>query len=132
MTNSPRNLHVAFADNDEDGRKASVRLMRVRGYEVAPFTNADALFTYLEDRQSDVDIVVTDHEMPGTTGVQLLQRIRKDIRCRSVPVIVHTAHQIRASVETAWGIYADKTAPGGLSAALEIASAQARRRVGSH
>ena len=42
----------------------------------------------LLDKGEKFDLVVTDHDMPLMTGLELLQRIRADVRFENLPVIV--------------------------------------------
>ena len=47
------------------------------------------------------DLVVLDLEMPGLSGIQLLQRIRADSRVRHMPVVVLTSDETRDGVDQA-------------------------------
>ena len=40
------------------------------------------------------DLVVSDHEMPGLTGVQLCERIRQLPRYKNTPIIMVTAREL--------------------------------------
>ena len=68
--------------------------LRLRGFSTASFTSASDAWRALSDEAFDV--VVTDVQMPGTTGIQLCERITADFP--ELPVIVMTAF---GSMETA-------------------------------
>src|SRR5258706_3481610 len=44
----------------------------------------------------EADLVITDHRMPGMTGVQLISELRRSKRLRHLPVMMITAAEDRA------------------------------------
>ena len=68
--------------------------LRLRGFSTAAFTSPSDAWRALSEEAFDV--VVTDVQMPGTTGIQLCERITADFP--ELPVIVMTAF---GSMETA-------------------------------
>ncbi len=68
--------------------------LHLRGFSTASFTSASDAWRALSEEAFDV--VVTDVQMPGTSGIQLCERITADYR--ELPVIVMTAF---GSMETA-------------------------------
>ena len=46
----------------------------------------------LEDHADRYDIVLLDRAMPRMNGLELLGRMKRDPRCRTIPVILQTAH----------------------------------------
>ena len=81
---------------DDEPEMASVveQALTRRGYKAKQVNSADAAWTLLETE--DYDVVVTDINMKGMTGVELTDRIAKNRK--DVPVIVMTAF---GSLETA-------------------------------
>ena len=79
---------VYIIDDEASVRKASERLMRSAGLEVAVF---DSVKTFLEqaDRERR-SCVVADVRMPGTTGLELPKLLSRE--GWYVPVIFVTAH----------------------------------------
>ncbi len=66
---------VLFVDDDESVRRAFTRSMSARGYEVVLASSAEeALRT--ADHQGPFPVVVTDLNLPGLDGVELIQRMR--------------------------------------------------------
>ncbi|MCA9170190.1 MAG: response regulator, partial [Planctomycetales bacterium] len=68
--------------------------LKLRGYDAIWFTSATDALAALRD--NEVDVVLTDVRMPGTSGLQLCQQISTTYP--SIPVIVMTAF---GSMETA-------------------------------
>ncbi|WP_456090133.1 chemotaxis response regulator CheY [Oceanobacter kriegii] len=52
-------------------------------------------------QQGDFDFLVTDWNMPGMTGIELLQKVRADERLRSLPVLMVTAEAKREQIVAA-------------------------------
>lgn len=69
------------------------------------FTNtqeADDGNTALPMLQSgDFDFLVTDWNMPGMTGIELLKHVREDERLKSLPVLMVTAEAKRDQIVAA-------------------------------
>jgi CheY-like chemotaxis protein len=72
-----RNLKVLLAEDNLDLCEIAVLLLGSRGHVVTAVTNGEEAWDYL--RKGNVpDILLTDQQMPGMTGVQLIQRVRDD------------------------------------------------------
>jgi DNA-binding NtrC family response regulator len=66
---------VLIVDDEENVRSALRRSLRRTGYELAFADSAAAALALLESEPAD--IVVSDHLMPGMTGIQLLRQVRQ-------------------------------------------------------
>lgn len=56
-------------------------------FSVIPAENGQQAWTYLEDMQNNVDLVLAEVFMPGVSGISLLNRIMGHNICKNVPVI---------------------------------------------
>lgn len=52
-------------------------------------------------QSGDFDFVVTDWNMPGMTGIELLEKIRADERLKGIPVLMVTAEAKRDQIVAA-------------------------------
>ena len=78
--------HIALVDDDADVRSALHALLRSYGYRVTLYDGAQALLAAGVD---GVDCVVSDVQMPGMDGFELLARLRAG--AASPPCILMTA-----------------------------------------
>ncbi len=63
--------------------------LRNNGYEVISAENgADAFEMACEEKP---DIIVTDHQMPIMSGIELVQKLRQNEETKKIPVIMLTA-----------------------------------------
>lgn len=88
---------VAIVDDDPAVGIALTRLIRSLGYRPALFGSAEDLIGSLD--RSVVECVVTDLQMPGMSGLDLLRKL-KALR-PDLPVIVVTAYPSRPTRERA-------------------------------
>ena len=85
---------VLIADDDEDFRAALAETLDEDGYDVVAVPNGAAALAALEDaakgRARPPDLLVLDLLMPGVSGIEVLQRLRKSARWARLPVLVVT------------------------------------------
>jgi FixJ family two-component response regulator len=80
----PRPSVVAVVDDDEDVAGALASLVESMGHVGETFASADA---FLARADAPIDLVISDVQMPGTSGVDLARILRG----RGLPVILITA-----------------------------------------
>jgi CheY-like chemotaxis protein len=51
--------------------------LEAHGYRVSGFEEAGKALAYLREHAAEVDLVVTDHNMPGQCGLELADEIRR-------------------------------------------------------
>ena len=75
-TPPPRKPHVMYVDDDEALVFLVQRLLRRRGYEVSGFTDPHEATAALRAAPDCYDLLVTDYNMPGFCGVDLVREAR--------------------------------------------------------
>ncbi|WP_320823773.1 chemotaxis response regulator CheY [Reinekea sp.] len=95
-----KNMKILVVDDFSTMRRIVKNLLRDLG-----FTNTheadDGSTAWPMLQNGDYDFVVTDWNMPGMTGIELLQKIRADERLKSVPVLMVTAEAKRDQIVAA-------------------------------
>jgi len=61
-----------------------------KGYETLGAANGNDAYKVLTERASDVNLVLTDYNMPDCTGFELLKKIKENPLVTRVPVIFLT------------------------------------------
>jgi two-component system, chemotaxis family, chemotaxis protein CheY len=92
-----KNMKILIVDDFSTMRRIIKNLLRDLG-----FTNtqeADDGMTALPMlRNGDFDFLVTDWNMPGMTGIDLLKQVRADAKLVSLPVLMVTAEAKRDQI----------------------------------
>jgi DNA-binding NtrC family response regulator len=69
-------ISLLFVEDEDDFRETTARWMTRKGHQVAEAANAQEALALLSRQQFDVAVV--DYNMPGISGVELLQRMKED------------------------------------------------------
>ncbi|TFG91409.1 MAG: hybrid sensor histidine kinase/response regulator, partial [Myxococcales bacterium] len=83
---SRRTRRVLVVDDSLTVREAERQLLENAGYRVD--TGKDGIDGWNLLRSGSFDLVITDVDMPGMNGIDLVRRIRGEERFRSLPVII--------------------------------------------
>jgi len=91
---APRPGRILVADDEPEPLRATARILRYEGYEVITADSGDRAAAAIAEM--DFDVIVSDISMPGMTGIELLQFVRK--HDAEIPVVLITG---APAVETA-------------------------------
>jgi signal transduction histidine kinase/ActR/RegA family two-component response regulator len=80
---------IMVVDDDDAVRTVTAAFLRDLGHEVAEAPGG-ALALQMLERDHPVDLLVTDHAMPGVTGIELAERVR--LMYPNLPVLIVTGH----------------------------------------
>jgi two-component system chemotaxis response regulator CheY len=90
-------MKILIVDDFSTMRRIIKNLLRDLGFNNT--SEADDGKTALPILQSgDFDFLVTDWNMPGMTGIELLKAVRADAKLASMPVLMVTAEQKRDQI----------------------------------
>jgi signal transduction histidine kinase/CheY-like chemotaxis protein len=76
---------VLLVDDEDIVRASTAGMLSELGYEVVEAASAEEALSLL-DREPDIDGIITDHLMPGMSGVELAQAIR--VKRPGTPVLL--------------------------------------------
>ncbi len=82
-------MKVLLVDDSGLSRKVQAKVLREVGVStVLEAKNGLDALKKLEEEEFDVNLMLTDWNMPGMDGITLIQEVRKNPRCRGLPIIV--------------------------------------------
>ncbi|RUL78372.1 PAS domain-containing sensor histidine kinase [Dyella choica] len=82
-------LHIVVVDDDPLVLNITGAVLQDQGHRVIELASAEEALQLLEN-QDDVDLLITDHAMPGMTGAQLVEEV--NIRWPALPVVLATGY----------------------------------------
>jgi two-component system sensor histidine kinase/response regulator len=86
-------------------RQLLVDILSSSGFAVASFEEPRAALAAA--RRREPQLIISDIEMPGQSGLDLIRELRADLSLRRVPVIVVSGFNSREHVRTGMGLGAD-------------------------
>lgn len=102
MTGDPflnKNMKILVVDDFSTMRRIVRNLLVELGFNNGSIQEADDGQTGLQALKSaSFDFVVTDWNMPGMSGIELLQAIRADPALKAMPVLMVTAENSREQI----------------------------------
>jgi len=82
-------LRLLLADDDPHVLNMLVARFTRLGFEVDAVENGNILLERLSDTSKEYDIVWTDKNMPGLTGLEVAEWVRKNIeRYKNLPIVL--------------------------------------------
>lgn len=72
-----------------------------KGYSTLGASNGNEAFKILTEKSGDVNLVLTDYNMPDCTGFDLLKKIKDNPSTANIPVIFLTTELSYQKMETA-------------------------------
>jgi DNA-binding response OmpR family regulator len=79
-----RRAHILVVDDDLSIRRVNAGLLLRSGYEVG--TAGDGVEAWQSLQDEHYDLLITDHQMPRGTGLELIQKLRSE--ANPLPVIL--------------------------------------------
>jgi len=80
--------HILVVDDEKNYLFLLDTLLSEEGYSVTTLQDPELALSYL--RESEVDVLITDMKMPGLSGQDLLERVKRDYP--HIPVLIMTAY----------------------------------------
>lgn len=93
-----RAVRILVVDDDEDTRDLITFALQAHHYGVTPVASGEGALEAM--RQASFDLVITDYDMPGLTGAEMLKQASGQGLMKSSAALVITAH--RGRHRTAW------------------------------
>ncbi len=83
---------IMVVDDEKNIRRTLSLVLSGEGYNVTEAPSAEDALAILARPDSPVDLIILDIKLPGMSGIDLLERMRKDDAMRELAVIVISGH----------------------------------------
>ncbi|MCW3107374.1 MAG: response regulator, partial [Segetibacter sp.] len=96
-------IKIMIAENDEDEQFFMKEAFEGSGYfDVVAFASSgDELLTLLPDKGDKMpDLILSDLNMPGKNGYDILKELRADSRFASLPIVITSTSSIKSVIDT--------------------------------
>ncbi len=74
---NPKHIHILVVDDEEPIRNMLQQVIKSAGYDCSIAGNASDALKILDEK--NVDVVITDIEMPGLSGIELTKHSKGKI-----------------------------------------------------
>jgi two-component system chemotaxis response regulator CheY len=92
-----QNMKILTVDDFSTMRRIIRNILRQIGYSnIAEAETGGAALNTLQTQA--IDFVISDWNMPGMSGLELLQAIRADDKLKNIPVLMVTAEALKENV----------------------------------
>lgn len=88
--------NVLLVDDEASLRDTVKAILERQGHDVAVATTGLEAWEILLSSEEDFDQIISDNNMPELQGVELLQRVREDVRFKRIPFALMTAIPLTA------------------------------------
>lgn len=82
--------HILLVEDDPSTQKIMSILLEYEGHQVTCASNGQAALRLLATKTPD--LIITDYMMPEMNGEELIRRVRTDVACRRIPILLMSAH----------------------------------------
>ena len=91
QANIAKDIHVLLAEDSKMLNKLISDGMQKAGYKVLSFENGKLAYDYLTEHTDDVNIIVSDIEMPEMDGMAFLKACKTDKNYQKIPFIIFSS-----------------------------------------
>ncbi|TKY61196.1 Two-component response regulator APRR5 [Spatholobus suberectus] len=85
-------LRVLLVEADDSTRQIITALLRKCSYKVAAVRDGLKAWDALKNKASDIDLILTEVDLPSISGFSLLTLIMEHDICKNIPVIMMSSH----------------------------------------
>ncbi len=85
----PTKTYILLIDDDASLRETLRACLETAGYLCVEAKNGDAARAWLEEGHL-VNLIVTDHQMPGVSGLEFVKGFRSDLKAKAIPIVFYS------------------------------------------
>lgn len=79
---------ILIIEDDEFLQGLEAKKLTKEGYATLVAGNSDVAFKQIEDSANKIDLILLDLLLPGTSGIDILKKIKENQKVSSTPIIV--------------------------------------------
>lgn len=102
---------VLIADDSPTALKTLAKILNTLGLKHKDFMNGQSLLDYVFSRQdeefSEIGLIITDLEMPETSGFEVIRQIKSHAKTAHIPIIVNSSMSSDSNKQMALSLKAD-------------------------
>lgn len=83
---------VLIVDDSDSVRNILKLTLKLKGYQTVEAQNGQEAYDLI--KQSDFDLIISDIDMPIMNGLELLNKVRKELNNKTVPLVICTAEKL--------------------------------------
>jgi two-component system cell cycle response regulator DivK len=87
---------MVVEDNDLN-RKLFCDVLKANGFDVDPVADGESVLALA--RSNSPDLIIMDIQLPGISGVDLIEAAKRDVALRNIPVLAVTAFAAKGDEE---------------------------------
>ena len=95
-------MNVIIADDSAVVRTLVKKIITPIGYHPIHAVHGGEVIDILEERGADIDLILLDWNMPTMDGFQALEKIKKNPKFASIPVIMLTSESDEKKINLAY------------------------------
>lgn len=101
-----RKKNILLVEHDARNQKVLLDLLNP-DYECVSAQNGKEGLSYLENNPGEIDLIITELEMPVMNGFEMLEHIQEDPMKKSIPVLIETSPEQKEEITRAFKAGAD-------------------------
>lgn len=98
-------MKITLIEDDDMLRKSLAFFLKANGYEVTEFDNGSDAISYISEQPSEIELVITDLNLPFASGKQVVNTCKTS--CKNAKVIVLTSMAVETSEVELFDLGAD-------------------------
>ncbi len=97
-------LYVCLVDDDPDHVLIITRALREAhgGVAIEVYEDGEAVLAWLRRGEALPDLILLDINMPGLSGLEVLEQLKTDTRFKRIPVVMLTSSELEDDVARAY------------------------------
>ncbi len=99
-------MNILLVEDDEMLLKSLSFFLKNNGYTIFAYNNGLDAISHLENKENEIDLVITDLNLPFAGGQQVIHTVRKIIQ-NDIPIIVLTSSGVESTEIEVFNLGAD-------------------------